>query len=77
MVAKFYSNLAADALAKEKLNTAYSFILQANKFTPNDAELFNMAGILHRRAGDLKTAEAIYQTAVNNNLSSINLIINY
>ena len=77
LVAKFYSNLAAKALAKEKLNTAYSFILQANSFTPNDAELFNMAGILHRRAGDLKTAEVIYETAINNNLSNINLINNY
>tara|TARA_B100001059_G_C17755873_1_gene539854 strand:+ start:118 stop:1263 length:1146 start_codon:yes stop_codon:yes gene_type:complete len=74
---KFYSNLAAEALAKNKLNTAYSLILKANSFTPNDPELFNITGILHRRAGDLKSAQLIYQTALNRNDISINLINNY
>ena len=77
LVAKFYGNSAAKAFAEENLNAAYSFILQANKFTPNDPELFNMAGMLHRRAGDLKNAEVIYETAINNNLSSVNLVNNY
>ncbi|MFP3427699.1 hypothetical protein R0J88_22005, partial [Pseudoalteromonas sp. SIMBA_162] len=52
LVARFYGNLAAKAFAEEYLNAAYFFILQANKFTLNDPELFNMAGMLHRRAGD-------------------------
>ena len=77
MLAKFYSNLAANALAEKQFNTAYSLILQANKFTPNDAELFNIAGILHRRVGDLLSAKNIYQTALSNNEISINLISNY
>ncbi|MEM5546104.1 tetratricopeptide repeat protein [Pseudoalteromonas fuliginea] len=77
LLAKFYSNLAANALAKKQFNTAYSLILQANKFTPNDAELFNIAGILHRRVGDLQSAKNIYQTALSNNEISINLISNY
>jgi len=77
LVSKFYSNLAATALAEEQLDTAYSLILQANKYTPNDPELFNMAGILHRRAGDLINAEIIYQTALDNQAPSINLLSNY
>lgn len=77
LLAKFYSNLAAAALAKNKLNTAYSLIVQANSFTPNDPELFNITGILHRRAGDLKGAQLIYQTALKRNDISINLINNY
>ncbi|GAA79536.1 lipopolysaccharide assembly protein LapB [Pseudoalteromonas sp. BSi20495] len=77
LLAKFYSNLATNALAKKQFNTAYSLILQANKFTPNDAELFNIAGILHRRVGDLQSAKNIYQTALSNNEISINLISNY
>ncbi|AQP99699.1 hypothetical protein B0W48_07775 [Pseudoalteromonas aliena] len=77
LLAKFYSNLAANALAEKQFNTAYSLILQANKFTPNDAELFNIAGILHRRVGDLLSAKNIYQTALSNNEISINLISNY
>lgn len=77
LIANFYSNLAANALAEKQFNSAYSLILQANKFTPNDAELFNLAGILHRRAGDLQSAKNIYQTALKNNEISINLISNY
>ena len=77
LVSKFYSNLAATALADKQLDIAYSLILQANKFTPNDAELFNIAGILHRRAGDLQSAKNIYQTALSNNEININLISNY
>ncbi|WP_409424200.1 tetratricopeptide repeat protein [Pseudoalteromonas sp. RW-H-Ap-1] len=77
LLSKFYSNLAAKALAKKQLNIAYSLILKANYFTPNDPELFNITGILHRRAGDLKSAQLIYQTALNRNDISINLINNY
>lgn len=77
LVSKFYSNLAATALAEKQLDIAYSLILQANKYTPNDPELFNIAGVLHRRAGDLKSAKNIYQTALSNNEISINLISNY
>ncbi|MBA6411061.1 hypothetical protein H4J63_17460 [Pseudoalteromonas sp. 5Ae-yellow] len=77
LVSKFYSNLAATALAGKQLDIAYSLILQANKYTPNDPELFNIAGILHRRAGDVKNAELIYETAFNNQVLSINLLSNY
>ncbi|MEL0604771.1 tetratricopeptide repeat protein [Pseudoalteromonas undina] len=77
LLSKFYSNLAAAALAENNLNKAYSLIMQANRFTPNDAELFNIAGVLHRRAGDLKSAHMIYQTALDRNDISINLINNY
>jgi len=77
LLSKFYSNLAATALADKQLDIAYSLILQANKYTPNDPELFNIAGILHRRAGDVKNAELIYETAFNNQVLSINLLSNY
>jgi tetratricopeptide (TPR) repeat protein len=77
LVSKYYSNLAAQALADEQLDFAYSVILQAHKFTPYDPELYNIAGILHRRAGDLQSAKAIYQSALDSNLSSVNLLSNY
>ena len=77
LISKFYSNLAADALLDQQFDQAYSLILQANKYTPYDPELFNMAGILHRRAGDLKSAQLIYQTALDNKLININLLSNY
>lgn len=77
LLSKYYSNLAAEAMAQKQLNLAYSYLVQALTFTPDDPELYNMAGILHRRAADLQTAKLIYDTALTHNEVSINLINNY
>lgn len=77
LVAKFYSNLAADALAIKQYDLAYSNILQASKYTPLDPEIFNLAAVMHRRIGDLKSAKKIFQAALKQELVSINLLTNY
>jgi len=77
LISKFYSNLAADALAVKDYDLAYSNILQANKYTPTDPELFNLAAVLHRRTGDSQSAKKIYKAAINQQLISINLLTNY
>ncbi|MBQ4834059.1 hypothetical protein J8L70_12470 [Pseudoalteromonas sp. MMG010] len=77
LVSMFYSNLAGDTLQKKQYDFAYSFIIQANKYTPNHPELFNMAAILHRRMGDKTSAQHIYQTALEQDNVSVNLLSNY
>ena len=57
------------------LNQETGFQLLAGS-VGNDADQ-NIAGILHRRVGDLLSAKNIYQTALSNNEISINLISNY
>ncbi|WP_064662669.1 lipopolysaccharide assembly protein LapB [Pseudoalteromonas sp. MQS005] len=77
LISKFYSNLAAAALAVKDYDLAYSNILKANKYTPKDPELFNLAAVLHRRIGDSQSAKSIYQAAIENDFTSINLLTNY
>lgn len=77
LIAKYYSNLAADALLENDYNQVYSLLIKANQYTPNDAELFNLAAILHRRVNDQITSQRIYQTALDQQLQSLNLLSNY
>lgn len=77
LISKFYSNLAADSLAIKQYDLAYSHIIQAYKYTPLDAELFNLAAVLHRRIGDSQSAKNIYQAAIDQQLISVNLLTNY
>ena len=77
LIAKYYSNLAADALLENDYNQVYSLLIKANQYAPNDAELFNLAAILHRRINDKTTSQLIYQTALDQQLQSLNLLSNY
>ena len=77
LIAKYYSNLAADALLENDYNQVYSLLIKANQYTPNDVELFNLAAILHRRVDDKITSQKIYQTALDQQLQSLNLLSNY
>lgn len=77
LIAKYYANLAAEALSQENYNLAYSLLTKANTFTPNDPELFNLAAILHKRVNDQATTQRIYQSAFDHQLESLNLLSNY
>lgn len=77
LIAKYYSNLAAEALLQENYNLAYSLLTKANLFTPDDPELFNLAAILHKRVDDQATTHRIYQSAFDHQLESLNLLSNY
>lgn len=77
LIAKYYSNLAADAVVKNNYNLAFSLLIKANQYAPNDPELFNLAGIIHRRSNDIATSQQIYQSAIEQNSPSLNLLSNY
>ncbi|MEQ3512239.1 hypothetical protein ABMY35_02545 [Pseudoalteromonas sp. BZB3] len=77
LVAKFYANLATEALIKEDFDLSYSFTSEAFKFTPHNPELINLLAILHRRAGDTDTAKKLFEFALEHELLSSNLIASY
>lgn len=77
LVAKFYANLATEALLKEDFNLSYSFTKEAFKFTPHNPELINLLAILHRRAGDTDTAKKLFEFALKYEMVSSNLIASY
>jgi len=77
LISRYYSNLAAKALALKQFDLSYSYILKANEHTPNAAALYNLAAVLHRQAGDLAGAKHIYQTAMQHGFKDTNLLHNY
>jgi len=77
LVAKFYANLATEALIKEDFDLSYSLANEAFKFTPHNPELINLLAILHRRAGDTETAKKLFEFALEHKLLSSNLIASY
>ncbi|BBN83193.1 hypothetical protein PA25_31780 [Pseudoalteromonas sp. A25] len=77
LVAKYYANLATEALLKEQFDLSYSLLVKAFLYAPYDPELISLAAILHRRYGDTQTALALYEFAYKNQLLSSNLLHNY
>lgn len=77
LVAKFYANLATEALIKEDFDLSYSLAIEAFKFTAHNPELINLMAILHRRAGDTTSAQNLFEFALKYNLTSSNLIASY
>lgn len=77
LVAKYYANLAAQALLKKNYDLSYSLTKAAFNFTPHNPELINLMAIIHRRAGDLETAKSIFEFALSHNLANNNLVSSY
>ncbi|OHU91824.1 MULTISPECIES: tetratricopeptide repeat protein [Pseudoalteromonas] len=77
LVAKYYANLATEALLAEQFDMSYSLVSQALEYVPYDPELINLAAILHRRVGDTDTAKKLFEFALNNQLVSNNLLYSY
>ncbi|NOU51227.1 hypothetical protein HG263_11885 [Pseudoalteromonas sp. JBTF-M23] len=77
LVAKYYANLATEALLKKQYNLSYSLLIKAFEYTPYDPELISLAAVLHRRYDDTNTAQKLYEFAYDNQFISSNLLHNY
>jgi Tfp pilus assembly protein PilF len=76
-LAMYYKNIAADALTEKDLNKSFLYANKAYQFDNENIEVINLLAVIHRRAGDLKTAEAIYKAGLNKGEDSIPLLSNY
>lgn len=76
-IAMYYRNKAADALILDDINLAFSYTMQAYEHAPQDIEVLNLLAVLHRRQGDVKTAEDIYLFGLQVNPNSLSLLTNY
>ncbi|MEO2268909.1 hypothetical protein V1358_16495 [Pseudoalteromonas sp. YIC-656] len=77
LIAKYYSNHAAQALIDKDINTSFNYLNAALRFTPNSLELLNIAAVLHRRAGDNYTAKALYEYIIEQEPTHAIAISNY
>jgi tetratricopeptide (TPR) repeat protein len=76
-IAMYYKNIAADALADRDLTKSFLYANTAYEYDSRNIETINLLAVIHRRAGDLKTAEAIYKTGLEMGKPSIALLSNY
>jgi len=76
-VALYYQNKAADSLVNNKLNQSFAYALKGLNFEDNSRKILNTMAVLHRRMGDLSTAQEIYEMALQNNNEDLSLLNNY
>ncbi|MBE7215800.1 hypothetical protein MK852_14640 [Shewanella benthica] len=76
-VAMLYRNLAADALLNDDLDYAYSLLTSGIRYDEEYAPLISMMAIIHRRKGDVATADKLYRYGLEVTDSKISLLSNY
>lgn len=76
-LAMFYRNLAADALIAGQLDQAFALTQVALALDPDHADSLNLMAVIHRRAGDLVTAESYYRYATFIHANDLSLLSNY
>ena len=76
-IAMYYKNLAGDALIEDDLAKAFMLAKKAYQHNKNNVEVINSLAIIHRRAGDSESAEAIYQAGLKIEQSNLRLLSNY
>lgn len=60
IIALTYQNLAAEALSANDVDRAFHLSLEGLEHDPGNPELYNIIGLLHKRKGAWKKAEAYY-----------------
>ncbi|WP_286266208.1 tetratricopeptide repeat protein [Thalassotalea atypica] len=73
----YYQNMAADALVAGDLDSAFANAYTAHKYDTQSDKALNLLAVVHRRKGDIETAEKIYVAAIGYEPESISLMNNY
>ena len=76
-VAMYYSNVAGEAMVRGDLGGAFWYSLEALEQDPRNAIALNTLAVVHRRAGDVQTAERLYRRGVERFPKNATLLRNY
>jgi len=76
-LAMFYRNVAAEKLLDGDINGAFWFAENADMIHPGNASVVNLLAIIHRRAGDLSTAEELFRYALQHQPDDANVLHNF
>jgi Tfp pilus assembly protein PilF len=76
-LALYYSNMASDAILAQDYATAYWYLDEALAQDPDHSASLNMLAVVHRRVGDVATAEAIYRYGISHAKDKLSLLKNY
>ncbi|WP_298445570.1 tetratricopeptide repeat protein [uncultured Ferrimonas sp.] len=63
LLARYYNNLAAEAMVDQQYDYAYQLLKAAHATDPNYQQMWNTLGVLYRRKGLDPQAESIYRFA--------------
>lgn len=77
LISMYYKNLAADALIDNDLSEAFSLAEKSYQYDRANTAVINLLGVIHRRAGDNRTAENIYKAGMAVDSSNLMLMSNY
>lgn len=75
--AMFYRNMATEHMLEGDLDLAYALALKALEHSPEHVDPWNLLAILHKRRGDLETAESIYQYVLQLHPNQLAPLSNY
>jgi tetratricopeptide (TPR) repeat protein len=76
-IGMYYQNIAANALVLSAIDKAFLYAKKGFEFDPNSTKLLNILAVLHRRKGDLTTAQTLYLAGLNGGNESLTLLSNY
>jgi Tfp pilus assembly protein PilF len=76
-LAMFYRNLAVEALMAERIDRAYTLAQAALEQDPGRPDVLNLIAVLHRRAGDAGTAEALFRHVLDTHGRRADVLNNY
>ncbi|MBL37532.1 MAG: hypothetical protein CMP07_03905 [Xanthomonadales bacterium] len=77
MIALVYQNLAVEALADGRLEESFWLLRAALAHDAANSNLYNALAVVHRRAGDTRTAERLYRFALDEFGDRLIILRNY
>lgn len=75
--ALYYSNVAAESIARGEIRRAYWHLREALRLAPNSSKALNMMAVVYHRAGDPGTAERIYRYGIDHLREKVSFLRNY
>ena len=76
-IAMYYVNLAAQAIVAGDIEHAFNLSMEALKHDNQYSGAVNLLAILHKKKGDYKTAEALYNYGLFYDENNVRLLSNY
>jgi len=77
LIALVYQNLAIEAMTEGRLEESFWLLQAALVHDPANSNLYNAMAVVHRRAGDARTAEQLYRFALNEFGDRLIILRNY
>ena len=76
-LAMYYVNKAAELYIKEEFDNAFAYAKHAYHLDINNVSSLNLLALLHKKKGDIKSAERLYVAAMASNDVNISVLDNY